>query len=147
MKYDQDNTELIFKREILGKICLVDKYMTDLVSKSKKEGIKIIDIVSELNKYLIENFYADKSNPMFYQSLVRCKIFSNVRTAILSKAKASLLCEEEKLERSDPEFVEMCNVFNIQFAMEMKEFRGFKETVIFNGKISYPASQCDLEEN
>ena len=97
MKYDQDNAELIFKREILGKICLVDKYMTNLVSKSKKEGIKIIDIVSELNKYLIENFYADKSNPMFYRSLVRCKIFSNVRTAILSKAKASLLCEEEKL--------------------------------------------------
>ena len=95
LKYDQDNTELIFKREILGKICLVDKYMTDLVSKSKKEGIKVIDIVSELNKYLVENFYADKKYPMFYQSLVRCKIFSNVRTAILNKARASLLCEEE----------------------------------------------------
>ena len=49
--------------------------MQDLVSKSKKEGIKDINIVSELNKYLIENFYTDKSNPKFYQSLVQCKIF------------------------------------------------------------------------
>ena len=116
---------MIFKRDFLNKICLVDKYMTDLVSKGKERGSADINIIRELNKYLIENFYTDKENTKFYRSLVQCKIFSYVRVAILNKAKAFMLGEEEQLEKNNPQFVEMCNVLNIQCALQLKEYRAF----------------------